>query len=140
MCTYDAVVHAITIQTGTRPPPTGCVAPQFTDIPLFTVQGAVWTTNDTRDLARRLAVLLLLDPSQFGGKSFRIGGATDWREVFGSDAERITRQRGRWHTDIAHIYQRPLAGIHLRGSAAVADAGGADLESLCRGWAQPAIG
>ena len=33
---------------------------------------------------------------------------------------------------------RALADEHLRGSAAVGDAGGAELEALCRGWAQPA--
>ena len=71
-------------------------------------------------------------------KSFRIGGATDWRDVFGADAERIITQRGRWHSDVAFLYQRALVGAHLRGSAAVGDAQGADLESLCRGWVQPA--
>ena len=35
------------------------------------------------------------------------------------------------------LYQRALAEAHLRGSAAVGDTVGADLESLCRGWVQP---
>jgi 16S rRNA (cytosine967-C5)-methyltransferase len=73
-----------------------------------------------------------------GGKSFRIGGATDWRDIFGADAERVIKQRGRWQSDIAFLYQRALAETHLRGSAAVADADHADLESLCLGWVQPA--
>jgi len=74
---------------------------------------------------------------ELGARSFRIGGATDWREVFGADAERVITQRGRWHSDIGAIYQRALAEAHLRGSAAVGDTVGADLESLCRGWVQP---
>ena len=65
-------------------------------------------------------------------------GATDWLDVFGAEAEKVIRQRGRWHSDIARLYQRALAETHLRGSAAVADAAHADLESLCRGWVQPA--
>ena len=98
----------------------------------------VWSTDDTRALAQKMAIALEEDPSEYGGKSFRIGGATDWRDVFGADAERIITQRGRWHSDVALIYQRALAGAHLRGSVAVGDAQGADLESLCRGWVQPA--
>ena len=75
----------------------------------------------------------------YGGKSFRIGGATDWRAVLGeSKAERIIRQRGRWDSDIHKIYERALAHEHLSGSAAVGGASGAELEALCAGWAQPA--
>ena len=43
-----------------------------------------------------------------------------------------------WQSEIAFLYQRALAETHLRGSAAVADADHADLESLCLGWIQPA--
>ena len=59
------------------------------------------------------------------------------REGVKSDAERIINERGRWDSDIAAIYQRALAEAHLRGSAAVGQADGADLESLCKGWVQP---
>ena len=41
-------------------------------------------------------------------------------------------------TDVALLYQRALAEVHLRGSASVGSADSADLESLCSGWAQPA--
>ena len=86
-----------------------------------------------------MAVWLGLDPADFGGKSFRIGGATDWRAVLGeSKAERIIRQRGRWDSDIHKIYERALAHEHLSGSAAVGGASGAELEALCAGWAHPA--
>ena len=85
-----------------------------------------------------MAAALGLERHEHGARSFRIGGATDWREVFGADAERVITQRGRWHSDIGAIYQRALAEAHLRGSAAVGDTQGADLESMCRGWVQPA--
>ena len=139
MCVYDAIVLAWTAAAGAPPPPEGRTRdPLLRDRPFFFGRrGNVWNTDDTRELARRFAVALGLDPSEFGGKSFRIGGATDWRDVFGADAERIITQRGRWHSDIGQIYQRALAGAHMHGSAAVGDARGADLESLCRGWSQP---
>ena len=43
-----------------------------------------------------------------------------------------------WWSDIHALYQRALADEHLQGSAALADARGAELEALCKGWAQPA--
>jgi hypothetical protein len=85
-----------------------------------------------------MAVALGLDPTEFGGKSFRIGGATDWRQKLGPDAERLIKQRGRWKSDIALCYQRALVGQHLDASVAVGDADGADLEGVCPGWIQPA--
>ena len=96
-------------------------------------------TNHLRDMIRRMmGEAGEPDLTQFGTHSLRIGGATDWRDVFGADAERIVTQRGRWDSDIGQIYQRALAGAQLRGSTAVGDAEGADLETLCHGWCQPA--
>jgi hypothetical protein len=140
MCTYDAIFIAWTATAGTRPPDSGrTLDPSLAPRPFFTGrERGPWDTEDTRLLARRFATALGLDPSEFGGKSFRIGGATDWRDIFGADAERVIKQRGRWQSDIAFLYQRALAETHLRGSAAVADADHADLESLCLGWVQPA--
>ena len=140
LCVYDAIARAWELAAGSPPPAEGRTRdPRLAARPFFVGRrGGAWDTNDTRDLARRLASALGLAPAEFGGKSFRIGGATDWRDVFGADAERIISQRGRWHSDIARLYQRALAETHLRGSALAGDAAHADLESLCRGWAQPA--
>jgi len=80
-----------------------------------------------------------LEAAAFGAKSFRIGGATDYRAVYGpAAAERMIRQRGRWWSDVHTLYERALAEEHLQGSAAVGDAVGAELEALCEGWVQPA--
>ena len=73
--------------------------------------------------------------TQNGPKVLRIGIVAKGGRVI---EERIIKQRGRWQSDIAFLYQRALAETHLRGSAAVADADHADLESLCLGWVQPA--
>ena len=141
MDVYDAVVLAIAARIGRLPPALGRVGGAEAMWPLFTRArgGGAWRTADTRALARDLAARLGLDPNDFGAKSFRVGGATDWRAVFGPrSAEALIRQRGRWCSDVAAIYQRALANEHLGGSAAVGGAGGAELEALCRGWAQPA--
>ena len=85
------------------------------------------------------AAMLGLRSEDFGAKSFRIGGATDYRAAFGAvKAERLIKQRGRWWSDIHQLYERALAEEHLDASAAVGDARGAELEALCEGWAQPA--
>ena len=140
MDVYDAIVLAIAARIGRLPPTLGRVGGPEAMWPLFTrARGGAWRTADTRALARDFAQRLGLDPNEFGAKSFRVGGATDWRAVFGPRAaEAIIRQRGRWCSDVAAIYQRALADEHLSGSAAVGGADGAELEALCRGWAQPA--
>ena len=136
---YDAVVLAWRAQSGTAPPEVGRAAGSLASRPFFVGRsGSVWDTNDTRSLAQRMGAVLGIPAGELGGKSFRIGGAIDWRDVFGADAQRIITQRGRWHSDVALVYQRALAAPHLRGSAAVGDAASADLESLCKGWVQPA--
>eukprot|EP00965_Chrysotila_dentata_P057408 1904348-Pleurochrysis_carterae.AAC.3 len=85
-----------------------------------------------------MAVAAGLDPDEFGGKGWRIGGATDLRDVLGDGGAAAVQQRGRWATDIAQIYQRAVVDGQLRSSAGMADATGVDLEALCVGWSQPA--
>jgi hypothetical protein len=138
LCTFDAIVMAWQAQTGAAPPARGRALGALAPQPFFKGASGVWRTTDTRILAQDMAVMLGMPATEVGAKSFRIGGATDWRDVFKSDAERIITERGRWDSDIGAIYQRALAEAHLRGSAAVGEADGADLESLCKGWVQPA--
>ena len=125
---YDAVVAAIRTRTGRIPPSRGRVEGPDALLPLFVnSRGGAWTTADTRRLARKYAAKLGLEANLFGAKSFRIGGATDYRAVYGPEAaERMVRQRGRWWSDIHELYQRALAAEHLSGSAAIGDARGAE--------------
>jgi hypothetical protein len=139
MCLYDAIRMHWRAATGREPPAVGRASGAIAQQPIFIGRyGDIWDTRDTKELAQEYAEALGLDTHEFGAKAFRIGGALDWRDVFKHDAERIITERGRWHSDIGVIYARALAEAHLRGSAAVGDATGADLESLCAGWAQPA--
>ena len=74
-----------------------------------------------------------------GGKSFRVGGATDLRAALGAaEGMAVIKQRGRWNSDVAEIYQRALLLDQLDGSAAMGGTCGADLEGLLDGWSQPA--
>ena len=101
--------------------------------------GEAFETADVGDVARRIARWAGMDDSAIGGKAFRIGGATDLRVVVsGAEGERLLKERGRWHSDIAFIYARASTTAHLDCSARVGDAVGRELEAMVAGWVQPA--
>eukprot|EP00965_Chrysotila_dentata_P105081 3471094-Pleurochrysis_carterae.AAC.1 len=79
------------------------------------------------------------DPNLFGGKCWRIGGATDLRDRLGEGGRAAIKQRGRWASDVAEVYQRALVDHQLDVSADMANSTGVDLEALVHGcWSQPA--
>ena len=105
--------------------------------------GAHWCARSSRlalasvrALVRRLAIAAGLDPAEFGAKSLGIGGATDWRDCLGDASAHLVKQRGRWQSDVAEIYQRPLLASQLAASMWVRPGGSADLEFLCAGFSQ----
>ena len=104
--------------------------------------GKAFTTAYVGAIAQRIgraAGLPAEEVAQFGGKSLRIGGATDYRAALGDESGRLLlKQRGRWDSDCDLIYARPLVASHLDASAAVGGVVSVDLEALCQGWAQPA--
>ena len=136
MDVYDAILIAWRMRAAEVPPD------QFDSAPFFTSRDSrsPWTTQDSKDLARSVALKVGIDPSLTGGKSFRIGGATDMREALGDGSQNMIQQRGRWATDIARIYQRALVRSHLEASVAMGSAHASrDLEEISKGaWAQPA--
>ena len=67
------------------------------------------------------------------------GGATDWRADRGEAGAFIVKQRGRWDSDVATIYQRPLLADQLAASASVGSVQGSDLEQICISFAQRAV-
>jgi hypothetical protein len=82
-----------------------------------------------------------MDPDLHVGYSLRIGGASDLEESLGSErAEAVTRQRGRWRSDIHNIYRRTTPREQLDASAAMLHAAGHTVESLLPGWVQPTRG
>ena len=66
-----------------------------------------------------------------------MGGATDYREILGDSSRHVIKDKGRWGSDVAEIYQRPLLGVQLDASRRVGDAAGADMEGVCAGWCMP---
>ena len=110
------------------------------DAPFFTFEGAAYTTDRARDLAAHMGGLAGMPTGQTGAKMWRVGGATDLREMLGDEAgPRLIQARGRWKSDIADVYQRPLVRAQLRASAGMGAVTGAGLEELVHGgWAAPA--
>ena len=140
LCPYDAVMSVFRARGVAAPAVGERVRGATASEPFFTWRGGEpWDTRHTRTLAKEMFVALGLAEEEAGAKCFRIGGATDLRDALGSSqAAELTLQRGRWASDVGLVYQRALVRNHLEGSAAIGDAAGADLESMCAGWAQPA--
>ena len=137
LCPYDAVLGQLVRRRAEVPEARWAAEPLFAR-----ADGTAIDTGDMRTFAeeaaselRRLGVGI----GRVGAKSFRVGGATDLRDFYGEEyAQQSIRERGRWASDVALVYQRALARAHLGASAGVGDAAGLDLESLCAGWVQPA--
>ena len=111
--------------------------------PLFAspTSGLTWRTPDGLALVRDMCMSVGMDPDLHVGYSLRIGGASDLEESLGSErAEAVTRQRGRWRSDIHNIYRRTTPREQLDASAAMLHAAGHTVESLLPGWVQPTRG
>ena len=138
-CAYDALYllwrdRARGVPEAERRYRGGCTTPFFVGD-----DGAPWCTRDTQRLAKEIAAVLGIAPDEVGGKAFRIGGATDLREVHGDGAQRLIKERGRWASDVAQLYQRALLRTQLDSSAGAGAAVGRDLEEALQGWVQPAV-
>ena len=90
------------------------------------------------ELVKRVARALGFDPAEFGAHSPRIGGATDLRDAFRESSQRRIKERGRWASDVAQLYQRALLSAQLDVSVGMAEAVSRDLEEALVGWTQPA--
>ena len=135
---YDAIRRAWIARTEEVP------AHLWPQAPLFTsAEGSMcaWTTDDSRRLAMDYGRRAGINDADIGGKAFRIGGATDMRDAMGDASVHLIKQRGRWASDVAHVYQRALVRSHLEASVRMSSSGAAsrDMEELVKGWAQPAI-
>jgi hypothetical protein len=78
--------------------------------------------------------------ARVGAKCFRVGGASDFRDIYGEvEGRSILKRRGRWGSDIHAIYSRASLPEQLRASAGAGDAQARDMERAFPGWAQPAV-
>ena len=145
LCTYDHLVAWLDVRRAELARKLGCLESDARlqhgggcAHPLFVSAAGAWCTADTQKLAQDLATFIGLDPSVFGGKSFRAGGATDVAALLGEAGKQRLKKRGRWASDVALVYERALAEPDLSLSASLGDAVGRDLEGILGGWAQPA--
>ena len=109
--------------------------------PMFTTKpGVPFTTQAAMQLGRRIILKAkpLADATRYGGKMWRVGGATEWRRALGDGSEAIIQKRGRWCTEIGKIYTRTLLAEQLRASLTIGSGGHqVELEALAGGWSQP---
>lgn len=152
LCAYDAILlawwsrrapaAALPRELGgewwaVAPAPTATTAD---DQPFFTsAPGVIFRTSTFRKLVQSAGAAAGIPADELGAKSCRIGGATDLRERLGVESQRTVKQRGRWCSDVASVYQRPLLAEQLHASGVMGSAVGADLEQICTGWAFPAV-
>jgi hypothetical protein len=141
MCAYWALFRVYLRCVGCTPPPEGRIDPghEMAQAPVFAHEsGEAFDTDDAQTIFRDIAAAAGEDPMEFGARSARAGGATDLRDVMGAEAIPLIKQRGRWGSDIAEIYQRALAGQQLQGSARMGDATDTDVETMVSlsGWRQ----
>ena len=136
---YDAIRRAWLARRAEVPPHMRHEAPLFTSSEGGSL--AAWTTDDSRRLARDFGRMVNIAAIDIGGKAFRVGGATDMRDALGDASIHLIKQRGRWASDVAQVYQRALVRSHLEASVLMSSKGAAsrDMEELVKGWAQPAI-
>jgi hypothetical protein len=97
------------------------------------------TSDDVAGWVKEAALAAGLDPAAYGAKALRMAGATDLYNIYGPSAERYIRERGRWSSDVAQIYQRVSAAMHGALSRTIGDSVGPDLQSLLSGWCQTAV-
>jgi hypothetical protein len=94
-------------------------------------------TADMLHYAEKIAALVGLPIADFGGHSFRIGGATDLADAGGTKDQ--LKARGRWAgVDIGWIYARDTVGKQMRKADAIARASSASVEELYPQWVQRA--
>ena len=88
---------------------------------------------------KEAAVAAGVDPTHRGARALRMGGGTDMYDLYGPAGERYIRERGRWGSDVAQIYQRVSAAAHGAISREMGSSTGADLQSMLAGWSQLAV-
>jgi hypothetical protein len=142
MCTYDAILTAWPILADTIPKNQWHTTLFFRTPRVSGDPPSAWrsiTANDVGTFVNQAAIAAGIDPAPLGIRSLRMGGATDLYDIHGAAGERYIRERGRWSSDIAQIYQRVSARLHGELSRTIGDSTGVDLQSLLAGWSQAAI-
>ena len=159
MCTYDALLSVWTFLAEWVHPSlwTSTMFFRVPDLSMFSpprvdhfvgppsperIDPSCWRPLADRDITRwvkEAAIAAGVDPSRRAGRALRMGGAADLYDIFGPAGERYIRERGRWASDVAQIYQRVSASAHGELSRVIGDSEGLDLQSMLSGWSQLAV-
>ena len=151
LCTYDAMAAAwailgapLTAQQRAstlffRVPPRGACRWGVEQIGGDSADWPPLTDAVLAQWVKEAAVAAGVDPAHRGARALRMGGATDMYDIYGPAGERYIRERGRWGSDVAQIYQRVSAAAHGAISREMGDSTGADLQSMMAGWSQLAV-
>ena len=108
---------------------------QRASTPLFrNADGSGMSMRHFRKVVRGVAAACGFDPSEFGGHSPRIGGATDVSDK----SPLLLQAKGRWAGDIGRIYARLTKRGLVAASRAMQRRGARDMEELHQSFAQPA--
>ena len=144
LCAYDLLLAAWRDDVRVLGTAAALQSPIFRHSAKGGVEDAISTTDVCR-IVRDVAAAAGEDPADFGGHSLRVGGASDFRDLFDcstaglEEAERVLKKRGRWRSDIAFIYTRASLATALEASARLAQVDGGDIEAAFSAWAEPAI-
>ena len=142
MCTYDALLAAHRIIVKDLPRAAWSTT-LFFQVPVDTDPGhRTWRPLRATDVTQwvcEAAEAAGLPAGSRGSRAIRMGGASDMYDIYGPAGERFIRERGRWGSDIAQIYQRVSASAHGEISRKIGDSSGTDLQSMLAGWSQLSI-
>eukprot|EP00965_Chrysotila_dentata_P185730 6131724-Pleurochrysis_carterae.AAC.1 len=142
LCAYHALKAAwlareAEVPAAQRKPGGTSRTPFFTDNDGLSPWTSATSHRVAKMMARRAAKTPPTSAASAGGSAALPTCATGWAIL--GDASRTTiKQRGRWASDVAEVYQRAPLDHQLDASADMANATSADLEALVDGWSQPA--
>jgi hypothetical protein len=102
------------------------------DGPMCMLKGKPMSTTDLRSLARSMAKAGGLAPAEFGGHSYRIGGATALHAL--GCPELVLKTIGRWSSDIFEIYARAEAAQLCKFQGQLTEVDAVPLEASVPGW------
>ena len=133
-CAYDALRAVYATRLGMLPP-----GANLASAPLFVHPGGkVYTTADSRRVAKAMAAAVGLDPEHAGASAFRIGSATAIYFAYGEAGRRVLSERGCWSTDIGFIYARLTEASALEAAhRTMSGAGGRTVEQATGRAQQP---
>ena len=99
--------------------------------------GTAYNTSHVARIAKKVAEAAGERASNFGAHSFRIGGASDYRDLKGpSEGRRLLDVFGRWRSDICYLYTRQSMEGAMEATVDVMAVQTRDIESIFAAFTQ----